>query len=102
MGKSKRLAIWLTTIKERNITRIDKYLMKVTLQIITHNPNSIEKIELEDVASYEVTDTEIKVKFNGSPDESFPLVLDEAHTRGEWFGISMFCTRVGLKIDMNK
>lgn len=74
--------------------------MKVTLNVIKHSPNNIEKIELEDVASYEVTDTEIRVKFNGSADEVFPLLNDQEQTRGEWFGISMFLTRIGLKVEL--
>jgi hypothetical protein len=76
--------------------------MKVAVNIIKHSPNNIEKIELEDVASYEVTDTEIRVKFNGSADEIFPLLNDQEKTRGEWFGIEMFATRIGLKIDMTQ
>lgn len=74
--------------------------MKVTFNIVKHSPSNIEKIELEDVASYEVTDTQITVRFNGSADEVFPLLNDQDQTRGEWFGIDGFATRIGLKIDM--
>lgn len=73
--------------------------MKVIVQIVKHSPNNIEEINLEDVASYEITDTEIRVKFNGSADEIFPLLNNQEQTRGEWFGISIFATRIGLKIE---
>lgn len=76
--------------------------MRVTLNIIKHSPDNVEKIELEDVASYEVTDSEIKVKFNGSPDESFPLMSSETQQNGEWFYLDISATRIGLKIDMTK
>jgi len=76
--------------------------MKVSLKIIKASPNNIESIEMEDVASYEVTDKEITVKFNSSTDEKFPLMNNQEGTLGEWFGLETFCTRIGLKIDMSK
>jgi len=72
--------------------------MKVMLHIVKNDPTNIEQIELENVASYEMTDSEFRVKFNGEPDQAFPIINDEGRTRGEWFGIQVFCTRVGLKI----
>lgn len=76
--------------------------MKITFNITKHSPINIEKIELEDVASYEVTDTKIIVKFNGTPDETFSIINNQEGTMGEWFGIESFATRIGLKIDMTK
>jgi hypothetical protein len=77
--------------------------MKVTIHVIKHSPNSVEKIELEDVSSYEVMDNKIMVHFNGSPDEIISLVKTEENPmQGEWFGMEVFCTRIGLQIDMSK
>ena len=74
--------------------------MTTTFQIVKHSPNNIEEIKMENVASYEVLDNKIVVKFNGEPDETITLVNNEEGTLGEWFGINIFNTRIGLKVKL--
>jgi len=57
--------------------------MKLSINIVKHSPVNVEKIELEDVASYGVTDSKITVRFNGSPDEEFRIINNEEQTIGE-------------------
>jgi len=76
--------------------------MTTVFQIIKKEPNNITEIKMEDVASYQVLDSAIIVKFNNSADEIIPLLNDDAKTNGEWFGINIFNTRIGLTIDMTK
>lgn len=76
--------------------------MTCVFHIVKHTPDNIVEIKMEDVASYQVLDNAVIVKFNNSPDEIIPLVNDDKQTQGEWFGFSSFNTRIGLQIDMNK
>lgn len=76
--------------------------MKIILNTIRKNPNSIQEIILEDVASYEMTENEFRVTFNTTPDEVFPLRDNDGEGKNDWFGVSIFVTRIGLKIDFSK
>lgn len=74
--------------------------MTITFNIIRKNPESIEKITCENVASYEVTDLELKIKFNGEPDLVVPLMEEKNGVVTQWFAISSFSELVGLKIKL--
>ncbi len=76
--------------------------MKVILNVCKVNPNTIEEVILEDVASYEVTDSKIIFHFNKDPDEIVHLVNTVEEMKGEWCFLSLNATRIGLKIDMSK
>lgn len=74
--------------------------MNVSIRAVKHSPNGIETIELNNVASYEVDDNEIRVKFNGEPDQTFVLTNTETEKNGCWFGLSIFSEKVGLKVSL--
>jgi hypothetical protein len=74
--------------------------MKVTIHAVKQNPNCVEHIELTNVSSYEVNDNEIKVKFNGEPDQIFILTNTETEKNGDWYGLSIFSTKVALNLEL--
>lgn len=73
--------------------------MKVVYNVVRINPNQIEEIVQDDVASVQIDDTNITIKFNNSPDEIIPLRANNGVDIHEWSGLSMFMTRVGLKLE---
>lgn len=75
--------------------------MKMTVHIVRKGPDSVESIELEDVAMYEMTDSSLTVHFNKSNPSVYSLVLDP-NTPGEWFYVNISITRVGLRINMTQ
>lgn len=72
--------------------------MKVLIKAVKHSPSGIETIDLENVSRFEVDDNEVKVSFNGEEDQRFTLVNTETDKNGCWFGLSIFCEKVGLKV----
>lgn len=76
--------------------------MKLLLNAIRVNPNMIEEIKIEDVASFSVDDTNITVSYNNKETESIPLRANDGENIHEWSGFSIFGTRIGLQVDMNK
>ncbi len=76
--------------------------MKLILHAIRINPNVIEEIQIEDVSHFSVDDSNIVVQFNDGKHELIPLRANDGQQIHEWSGFSIFVTRVGLKVDMNK
>lgn len=77
-------------------------VMKLCITISRQNPINVEEIKMEDVASWEVDDNYIRVKFNSSPDELISLRGNDGVSQGDWVMITVIGTRVGLKIDMSQ
>lgn len=75
--------------------------MNVSLYISTRDPLGTEKIELNDVSSFEFKDTEIVINFNGSPQQVISLVNSQEIAAGEWLNATMVATRVGLNVDFS-
>lgn len=73
--------------------------MKVSIKISRSIPLGVEEIELEDVASYEVSDTQIKVKYNIGDDEVIVLSSDKPE---EWFHMHIEQTKIGLTMEEEK
>jgi len=76
--------------------------MKVLLHAIRTNPSHIEEIQIEDVASFSVDDTRMSVAFNDGKVEEILLRANDGENVHEWSGFSIFGTRIGLQVDMNK
>lgn len=72
--------------------------MKLLLNVIRTNPNSIEEIRIEDVASFSVDDNAIYLIYNKGEDETIPLRANDGTNVQEWSACSIFVTRVGLVI----
>lgn len=73
--------------------------MKLLLNAIRINPNMIEEIKIEDVASFSVDDTNIIIQYNNKETEIIPLRANDGENIHEWSGFSIFGTRIGLKIE---
>lgn len=76
--------------------------MKIMLQTIRINPNSIEEIVIEDVANFAVNDTKMTFSFNDGKTEEVFLRANDGQNTHEWTGFSIFGTRVGMKVDTTK
>lgn len=76
--------------------------MKLTLNIIRTNPNSIEEILVDDVADFLINDSSISITYNNKKSDIFELRANDGENVGEWAGFSVFGTRVGLQVDMTK
>lgn len=74
--------------------------MTIELNIMKHTPTGVEKVILDDVSSYEMNDVNLTLHFNTTPDEVYPLINSETAQPGEWVAVSIFATKVNLKVDM--
>lgn len=72
--------------------------MIITIYAAKHTPNCIETIKLDNVASYEVDDNKVVVKFNGEPDQTFMLINTETEKNGCWFSLTIVSEKIGLKV----
>lgn len=76
--------------------------MKLLLHAIRTNPSHIEEIKIEDVASFSVTDNQVTIIYNDQTTEIIPLRANDGEQTHEWSGVSIFATRIGMKVDFSK
>lgn len=72
--------------------------MTLTLNVVRINPNTIEEVKIEDVASFAVDDTNIFINYNDNTQEVILLRANDGEHVNEWSGLNVFVTRVGMKI----
>lgn len=70
--------------------------MTVLIQACKFNPNGVEEIRLDNVASFTVDDNQVLVSFNGEPDQVFPMTNNADTKPGEWFVLSIVAKKIAL------